>query len=183
MVLQTGDICFYCGDGLISKAIRRYHGDNTIVSHVGIMYDRNTICEALFNGTKFRPLKQKGLHQIWRYPDGPKNPSQIQKAARYYRNKPYGYAKILTHLADALIPWNPYFFRRLNFIDSMPICSWVVAQIYLRAEQLTFGVPPTRATPDDIHDFVIEKEWQCVYDKASNSFDDLGIIDFDPRDQ
>ena len=68
--------------------------------------------------------------------------------------KTYGYFKIIMHLLDWLL-LGAYVFRRLTTNGNYPICSWLVAHAFAKADK-NFGVAPGAANPDDIWDFVEE---------------------------
>jgi hypothetical protein len=76
----------------------------------------------------------------------------IVEAAEGYVGRSYGYLKIVAHLLDWLL-LGIYLFRRLARMDRYPICSWLVAHAFAKADR-SFGVPPGMASPDDIWDFV-----------------------------
>ncbi len=59
--------------------------------------------------------------------------------------------KLVAHLADWFLQ-GAYVFRRLTQDDRYPICSWVVACSFAKADK-NFGVVPGAASPDDIWDF------------------------------
>jgi hypothetical protein len=56
-----------------------------------------------------------------------------------------------------------YVFRRLGFIDKLPICSYRTARSFSYVG-LHFGVKPREAQPDDIWDFCIKNtdKYECV---------------------
>lgn len=156
--LQPADIVLVHGTGWLSSAIRkltRSRGERpTWVSHVAIAVSSTHVVEALSRGVVCRPLAYPAS-RIRVYT--PKNVSErarirIAKRATAFVGQPYGWGKLVLHGLDGLLG-GARVFRRLGFIEGMPICSYVVAAAY-EAEGLTFGLDTRYATPDDIHDFV-----------------------------
>ena len=70
--------------------------------------------------------------------------------------KKYGTLKLCAHLLDWMC-LGAYFFRRLVPGGEYPICSWLVADAYSAAGK-HFDCDPGAATPDDIWDFVAERQ-------------------------
>lgn len=79
----------------------------------------------------------------------------IVSTARRQIGKKYGYLMIIAHFLDWLL-LGVYMFRRLVPGSKYPICSWVVAHSFGRANK-HFGVEPEAAAPDDIWDFIVKK--------------------------
>ncbi len=170
-LLEPGDIFLTRGLGLFSRLIRfftRGIGERrTQVNHVGLVVEPGPPPEAIgieaLSRVRRHPLKRRygrGKRQeiaVYR----PLNLSEEEVAlivatAEKYVGRRYGYVKIVTHLLDWLL-LGAYAFRRLARMDDYPICSWLVAHSFGKAEK-TFGVPAGAASPDDIWDFVTAEE-------------------------
>lgn len=160
------DVFLTKGSSFVSRAIRfftRHFGESrTQVNHVGIMVGGGSLHSAIaveaLTKVKRHPLGRYAKQQatgvaVYR----PLNLTADEMAAvaakaESYVDRPYGWFKIATHLADwALL--GAYVFRRMTDDDRYPICSWVVAQAFAAADK-DFGVEPGAASPDDIWDFV-----------------------------
>ena len=88
----------------------------------------------------------------------------IVARAQSHVGKRYGYVMIAAHFFDWLFQ-GAYLFRRLVPGSRYPICSWVVADAFSKADK-HFGVEVGAATPDDIWDFIVEREssvYEMVY--------------------
>jgi DNA-binding transcriptional ArsR family regulator len=167
--LQPADIFLTRGKIWISRAIRfftrRIGEKRTKVNHVGLVVEGGSIQQAVV----VEALSRVRRHRlIDRYRDGktdvavyrPLNLTEeevkvvVSKAEEYVGRK-YGYFKIFLHFVDWLLQ-GAYVFRRLDRMDSYPICSWLVAHAYAKIGK-HFGVNPGAATPDDIWDFVTSR--------------------------
>ena len=171
------DIVMTAGSGFLSRAIRvftRQIGESpTKVNHVGIVVTKSrhlgdaVIVEALWK-VRRHPLEMRygsGESDVAIY--RPLNLTDQEKdiivaAASSYEGRSYGILKIFLHLLDSLL-LGIYLFRRLGCMDDYPICSWLVAYSFAKAEK-DFGVDPGAATPDDIWDFVNRRDgkYSCV---------------------
>ncbi|MFC1499918.1 hypothetical protein ACFL6T_02740 [Candidatus Zixiibacteriota bacterium] len=158
----------------IRFATRSFGESRSMVNHVGIMVSEGSVEEA--EGVE--ALTTVKRHSLWKQ-YGPGNSSDVAvyrplnltddekalivAAAEGYVGRTYGYLKIAAHLKDWLF-LGIYFFRRMTRMDDYPICSWLVAQAFAKADR-TFGVPPGMASPDDIWDFVTSNpdKYQAVH--------------------
>ena len=167
--LKPTDIFLTRGTSLLSKAIRfftRTIGESrTKVNHVGIVVGEGSlydcmVIEALSRVMKHRlwdqygPLK-KDLVAVYR----PINLSKeeiniIVSTAEQQVGRKYGYLKIVAHFLDWIL-LGAYIFRRLTNDSKYPICSWLVAHSFSKANK-NFKVQPGAANPDDIWDFVVK---------------------------
>jgi hypothetical protein len=159
---KPGDIVLTRGTGFFARAIRffsrRIGESRTMVNHVGIIVEGGyfpVLVEALRTVERralldsygeaefavYRPINVPGLAR-----------KVIVATAEDYVGRKYGWLKIALHGLDWALQ-GAYVFRRLGRMDAYPICSYVVAHAYAAAD-LTFGVAPGAATPDDIWDFV-----------------------------
>lgn len=159
--------------GAIRFLTRRVGESRTEVNHVGIVVKKGsppakaTIVEALGK------VKRHSLGE--RYGNGRSDVAiyrrkglscaekeKILSAADQYVGASYGYAKIVLHFLDALL-LGFVVFRRLACLHRYPICSWVVAQSYKKAQK-QFGVAAKAATPDDIWDHIKNhpKDYKCI---------------------
>jgi len=93
----------------------------------------------------FRPLNISGEEK-----------TLIASTARGFVGRKYGYLMIAAHFLDWLL-LGVYLFRRLVPGDRYPICSWLVAHAFSKADR-HFGVDPGQASPDDIWDFVTSEQ-------------------------
>ncbi|MEJ2628627.1 MAG: YiiX/YebB-like N1pC/P60 family cysteine hydrolase [bacterium] len=180
MDIQRADIFLTKGSGFISKAIRffsRHIGESrTRVNHVGVVIVDGNIehCEVVeaLSKVKHHTLwarygpKKKDLVGIYR----PLNLTEEEKQiivdeALEQVDKKYGYLKIVTHMLDWILQ-GAYVFRRLTQDDRYPICSWLVAHAFSKANK-HFGVEPGAAQPDDIWDFVVNEKnrdkYECIH--------------------
>ncbi len=168
VMFKPADIFLTQGTGFISQAIRvftRSVGESrTRVNHVGLLVTPGTLRETV----AVEALSKVVRRTLW---DGYGPPSttkvaiyrpmnlteaeldRIVNAAEGYVGRDYGYLKIAAHLADWAL-MGAYVFRRLARMDDYPICSWLVAHCYAKADK-TFGVAPGAASPDDIWDFIV----------------------------
>jgi len=169
--LQTGDIVCFGDQSWLSRSIkwftRQGSEEETKCSHVGVMYDRDRVCEALARVviTAVKVRLTGGWREVYR-PIGLRRAVKLAIRAQcdYYKGKKYGWWKNIAQAADGLIGGR-YFFRRLLRMDNYPICSWLVAWVFERcAGEGYFGVVPNAATPDDIHDACLDTErFELVY--------------------
>lgn len=169
VTLKSGDIFLTRGDAFISKAIRfftRGFGESrTRVNHAGIIIEDGDLEKA----TAVEALSKVVQHRLWtQYGPPKKDQVAIYRArnltaeelnivvatAREQVGKKYGWLMIAAHFMDWLL-LGAYVFRRLVPGERYPICSWVVAYSFSKADK-HFGVEPGAATPDDIWDFVSE---------------------------
>ena len=165
--VKPADIFLTRGHSFISKAIRFFSttiGEKrTKVNHVGVIISEGTleeciVIEALSRVKKHRLCEQYGPPKkdeiaIFR----PTNLTEeeiniIIKEANKQVGRSYGYWKIVTHFLDWFL-LGAYVFRRLTQNGNYPICSWLVAHAFSKANK-HFDVNPGAAEPDDIWDFV-----------------------------
>ncbi len=168
VLFEPCDVFLTCSRSLLGRAIRfatRGIGESrSMVNHVGIIVETGSPDEAV----GLEALSTVKRHRLWnQYGPGsssdvavyrPLNLTVEEKtiiiaAAEEYVGRTYGYLKIAAHLLDWLF-FGVYFFRRLARMDDYPICSWLVAHSFEAAGK-NFGLPPGKASPDDIWDFVI----------------------------
>ncbi|MFC1628952.1 hypothetical protein ACFL3H_07560 [Gemmatimonadota bacterium] len=167
VLFQPCDVFLTRSHSLLGHAIRlatRGFGESrSMVNHVGVVVAGGSTEEAV----GVEALSTVKRHSIWKqYGPGsssdvavyrPLNLTDVEKtlvvtAAEGYVGRTYGYLKIAAHLKDWLL-LGIYFFRRMTRMDDYPICSWLVAHAFAEAGK-TFGLPPGKASPDDIWDFV-----------------------------
>jgi hypothetical protein len=109
--------------------------------------------------------------QVWRKPALTNLDCRlIALQATNYVHRKYGWWKLGAHLGDCLIAkvtgGNPYFFRRLFFMDEYPICSWVWACAY-DSLNIQFGATAACVDPDMMHDHVSQDpQWVMAYSKC-----------------
>ncbi len=160
----AGDIVLFRGDSRVSRLIRwgsRSWGESrTIVNHVGIMVGFKEIVEASSRTVQHEFIRPPT--NCWVYRNKHLLPAERQilrdKALKYVGTK-YGKIKIWAHTLDRLLFFNKHVVRRLCFMDSYPICSWIVAYCYDEID-INFGVTAREATPDDIWDYIIDSpDW------------------------
>lgn len=183
MNLRPGDIVCERSPGWLGAAVRWFtqgrYEPPTRINHVAVVVkggspEEAEVIEALWRVVR-RPLSMtRGEVEIWRLRGNTERTLLAAAYAMRYFGESYGWWKIVPHLIDALLikitGREVYLFRRLLFLDRYPICSWVVAWAYYRAFRgsCTFGVPPSAATPDDIHDFVSNSpDWELVYARGA----------------
>lgn len=176
--LREADIFLSRGTGLLSRAIRfftrRIGESRTRVNHVGIVVEGGSpgsavVVEALSRvrehnlWSRYAPRSGQ-LVAVYRAHDmTPSERAAVVAKAREYRDRKYGYLKLVAHLLDWVLQ-GAYVFRRLTRDDRYPICSWLVAHAYGHVG-LHFGVAPGGATPDDIWDWVrarTNEQFECV---------------------
>lgn len=160
----AGDVVLFRGDSIVSRLIRwgsRSWGEPpSVVNHVGIMIGFKEIVEASDRTKRHKFLRPP--KNCWVYRNKRLSPADRQllreKALKYVGTK-YGRLKIVAHTLDRLLFFNRYVARRLCFMDSYPICSWLVANCY-DVLGIDFGVDAGEATPDDIWDYIVNNsEW------------------------
>jgi hypothetical protein len=178
IILKPCDVFLTRGNGFISKAIRfftRSIGESrTKVNHVGIVVEDGTVKTAVV----VEALSMVKRHRLWdKYGTPAKDAVAVYRAnnlnseeiktivaeAEGQVGRKYGYLKVIAHLLDwALL--GAYVFRRLADNGDYPICSWLVAHSFSKAEKY-FGVEPGAASPDDIWDFVKSHPdiYECVH--------------------
>lgn len=170
VTLNQCDIFLTRGHSFISRAIRfftRGIGEKrTKVNHVGLVVKEGdlrtaVVVEALSKVTEHKLWDQYGPPKkdsvaIYRATNlTPDDVNTIVTTARRQVGKKYGYIMIIAHFLDWML-LGVYLFRRLVPGSKYPICSWVVAHSFSKANK-HFGVNPGAANPDDIWDFVAEK--------------------------
>ena len=165
--LEPGDVFLTRGNAFISRAIRfftRGVGEKrTRVNHVGLVVEAGDLKETIV----VEALSVVRRHRLWHRYGPPKEdlvaihratnltPDEVKMivaTAEEQVGKKYGYLKIVLHFLDWLL-LGAYVFRRLVPDNKYPICSWVVAYAFSKADK-NFGVAPGVATPDDIWDFI-----------------------------
>ena len=171
--VEPGDIVFFKGTALISRAIRwlsRSWGEaKTETNHVGIITSPVRlplplafVTEALHRvqthllwnayantGTEVSVYRAKNLTKRVR--------NRLAVKARMHEGLRYGYFKIFLHYLDARLLNGLFFFRRLAFLKKRPICSYLVAAVYAELG-LNFNVDSFQAQPDDIWDHVVNSD-------------------------
>jgi hypothetical protein len=166
-ILQPCDVFLTRGTSLVSCLIRfftRSFGERrTLVNHVGVIVQQGTRQTAV----GVEALSRVRRHTLWsqygpRSSDlvavyRPQNLSAAEQAAivaaaQGYVGRTYGYLAVAAHVLDWCL-LGAYFARRLVRMDRYPICSWLVAHAFGKADK-HFGVAAGMATPDDIWDFV-----------------------------
>ena len=171
ILLEPADIFLTKGNSFISRAIRfftRGIGERkTKVNHVGLVVQRGDLKSAVV----VEALSRVKRHRLWSQYGPPKEDSvavyratnltpkeikTIVAEAESQVNKEYGHIMIAAHLLDWLL-LGAYCFRRLVPGERYPICSWLVAHSFKKADKY-FGVDPGMASPDDIWDFVAERK-------------------------
>ena len=167
--LKPADVFLTRGTSLLSKAIRFFSttiGESRAkVNHVGIVVKEGSLHDAIV----IEALSKVKKHTLWkRY--GPfkgdlvavyhplnlteEEVEKIVSEAEEQVGAEYGYFKIVAHFLDWLC-LGIYFFRRFANNGKYPICSWLVAHAYSKADK-NFGCDPGAAEPDDIWHFVNE---------------------------
>ncbi len=160
----SGDVVLFRGDSIVSRLIRwgsRSWGEApSVVNHVGIMIGFSEIVETSDKTKRhkfIRPPKNCWVYRNKRLL--PANRQLLREKALEYVGTKYGKLKIIAHGVDHLLFFDRYVARRLLFMDSYPICSWLVANCYEEIG-IGFGVAAGEATPDDIWDYVINSpDW------------------------
>lgn len=166
-ILQPCDVFLTRGTSLVSRLIRiftRSFGERrTLVNHVGVIVQQGAPQTAV--GVEALSHVRRGT--LWsRY--GPRSSdliavyrplnlsaaeqAAIVAAAQGYVGRTYGYLAIAAHVLDWCL-LGAYCARRLVRMERYPICSWLVAHAFGKADK-HFGVAAGMATPDDIWDFV-----------------------------
>jgi hypothetical protein len=145
----------------------------TYAVHAAQFVDGQTVLEMRHSATR-EPVGKilkinRGL-EVWRCKWLTEEQREALTAeAMTYLNTKFGTAKIFTHFLDGLVNKvtgrELFFFRRLNYRDRYPLCSWITAFSYDKALNYRFGVPPDCADPDHIHDWVKShpEEWELVF--------------------
>lgn len=166
VTLEPADIFLTRGTGIISRLVRfftrRIGESRTKVSHVGLVVEGGPMDSAIVVEVLTKVKRHKLFDRyastkyevaVYRLLDVEQEDlDKIVVAAEDYVGRTFGYLKIPLHLLDwALL--GAYVFRRLGRMGRYPICSWLVAHSYKKAN-LNFGVKPGAANPDDIWDFV-----------------------------
>lgn len=173
--LNPLDVFFTQSGTWMSKAIRwaeREPGEaKSTASHVGAIVTAGTIrqvvcVEALHKVRRHKLSKKYGGKSgkvcIWR----PRNVREIDQVRileglEKRVGQRYGYAKIGLHLARKVTGRRKWL--NFSFLDSFPICSYLVA-IEFERRGYDFGVKARKANPDDMLDFMMMNpdKWECV---------------------
>jgi hypothetical protein len=172
--LMPGDIFLTKRKNLAGWAIRfftRGFGESrTKVNHVGLVVEKGMMREAIVVEALLR-IKRVKRHRLYEEYGPPCRDavavyrpinlssaeiSTIVAEAQAQVGKKYGTLKLCAHLLDWMC-LGAYFFRRLVPGGEYPICSWLVADAY-SAVGKHFDCDPGAATPDDIWDFVAERQ-------------------------
>ena len=165
---QEFDLVFTAGKGLLSRAIRWATTDpgeeKSLTNHVGIIskggdVKEAKIIEALWhveNHSLYGQYHNNGTVAVFR----PLNLTEEQKEIirayllKHVGNK-YGWWKLGFHAAARFTRWK--WIRNLSFLDSRPICSYLVARAFEEAG-LSFGMEADGADPDEMMDFCLEHD-------------------------
>ncbi len=173
--IKPGDVVLTRGKGFLASAIRfftrRVGEKRTKVNHVGVVVKEGSLTTCCI----VEALKKVCYHKLWKQYGPPSRSSVaiyrpvnlteeeiniIVNEALEQVGKTYGYFKILAHLLDWSL-FGVYFFRRLFRNNKYPICSWLVAHAFSKADK-HFGVEPGAAQPDDIWDFIQDNQDKYV---------------------
>jgi len=173
MIVKPGDIFFCQSSSLLGKTIQFLSRGK--YNHTGIFVFQNSLrwgrsIEALWNGVV--------SHSIWDYYSGrsvkieiwrPLNISdrdRVKIAFEAYKDigVGYGWFDLTAQFMDALIPFNPYIFRRLGKYGKESVCSNFVAKWY-RSVGLSFGLELNQVQPDDLQRFCAATEGR-YYEKV-----------------
>lgn len=176
-ILEPGDIFFARSSSWIARSIRFMEGlgepsgETTECNHVGIVVAGGRIADAVIveAQTKVQRVSLANTYgdaaddarlQFFR----PLNLSaweirQIVNYAEAQEGKGYGYGKIALHAIDRGLSWlfgrNVVLFRRMSFVKTAPICSYLVAQAFATVDR-TFGIDERCAQPEEMRDFCWE---------------------------
>jgi hypothetical protein len=163
---KPGDLIFTRNPHALGKLIRfftrRINEAPTYTNHVaGVGPEAKTVIEALWHVVETpldQWLKDNPCFEVWRRVGLPDRFREtIAKEAKGYVGRDYGWWKLGLHALDFSLSkfWftDIYLFRRLMFADRYPICSWVWAYVYSKFN-IVFGVKPSMADPDSMHDWV-----------------------------
>jgi hypothetical protein len=181
MDIKPADIFLTHGTSWISKAIRFFSthiGEKrTKVNHVGVVVEPGDIKTCVV----VEALSKVKEHALWlQY--GPKNNDkvaiyrpinltgeEIKTIVIYAKDqvgRKYGIWKIAMHLLDWILQ-GAYVFRRLTKNGKYPICSWLVAHAFKKADK-HFDIEAGAAQPDDIWDFVTHEnnrdKYECIHE-------------------
>lgn len=169
MIIYPGDILFIRNPNLFGRLIAWFTTkkgeEKTWATHIGVFVSNGFLMTKGAAGAKLvEAVNRVKYHNFLdRYTTDNQfaiaRPRKLTNEQQYtitnraigYVGMTYGYLKIGLHAIDQLLG-DIYFFRRLGRLDRYPICSYLVAKCYAAAG-LNFGVPPGKATPDDIWDF------------------------------
>jgi hypothetical protein len=183
LVLKQCDIILVEGHGWVSDAIRwatTAPGETpSVISHVGFVVHSGLLTTSAEEAAGFGPSAkiQEAVFRVRRNtlaqayggkPDRvmiarPLNIDEEGKAlilnrAGHSFGRGYGYGKIGLQLGDALLSKafgeDIDLFRRLA-LSPFPICSYDLTDCW-SADGLDFGCSARNASPDDIHDYVVE---------------------------
>lgn len=163
--LKTGDVAVAGSRSLISRLIKfftRSRGETaTRASHVGVMYDQENICEAVWPCVKIRPLIPQ-LDECWWAVYRPldltdENRACLKRELKSYEGRTYGFWKLLVHALGL---------QRFLYLDDYPVCSWVCGHTFDRCVgPKYFGLEPNVLQPDDIDDLCLRDDrFEFLYD-------------------
>lgn len=183
---EVGDIVFVRGWGWISRIIRRFSRSAgeapTFASHVGVVLDpeRQSLIEALRTVVIRRIDSYRGKANVMviRIPHGMLHSERTvmrEQAIKYHKHR-YGYLKIVVHALDHLLVRDRYVFRRLARLDDYPICSWLVAYVYARVLNYSFGGSANSVSPDDMLDHCQAQGWQLVWADSYATVRNFNIV-------
>ncbi len=178
MILRKGDIFVTRGDSVFGFGIRwftRTDGEaDTEVNHVGIVVGDGTQWTALV----VEALHTVKLHRLADQYQGKWTGVRVYRPLFLERNvldllaknatsrvgQRYGYTKIAAHAIDRWLFGGRYVVRKLFFLDQVPICSYLVADVYGEVCGYRFGVDVREAQPDDLDDWCKARpeEWEEV---------------------
>ena len=148
-------------------------------NHVAGFIDSDNVVEALIKVKRHRWFELETPFQVWRQRTmSMETRIKVAHIAESFVGDEYGWWKLLGHATDWSLSWllnwftlgkvkkEVFFTRRLFFIDSRPICSWVWAEAYAKGYGISFGhVPYQQITPDHMHDYVNKSVyWEKIYD-------------------
>lgn len=197
LYVLPGDVIFCRGLGILGKLIRWAEKDPgeapSWTNHVAVVTRA---------GWMFPPVP--GVHEaevaeaLWHVENNPwysRHRKDIGYSVRVYRRKGldaecpprvvdyvkklvganYGWWKLGAHLIDRLLFRGKKILSSLMFIDSRPICSYLVAHAYDKCG-IQFGTEPEAADPDTMLDHVENSPfWEFVGEGAINELDLEGL--------
>ena len=170
-----GDLIFVRSSTILGSIIRWFtrskNEEKTYANHVAGMGFSGILIEALITVVSSSFLEWKKYNhrfEIWRNKDlSDSTRAVIAHYVDQQIGRKYGFLKLGLHAGDAILAKllgnNPYFFRRLAFVNRYPICSWLWAYAYFKGG-IKLGGSPNSLSPDDMYDYVkTDIVWELIY--------------------
>lgn len=177
---KSSDLLFVTDNKSIFKRLvgwfTRSRGEKkTKAKHVAAMSTPFSVIEALWT------VKESSRHfwthehdefEIWRNVNWTHDErEELAKAMQKRKGNIYGFWKLFLIAGDCMLskftPKEVFFFRKVMFSNSFPICSWLYAYEAENVLDYTFDMPSEWTDPDSMRDHCLKSsEWKLIFRKT-----------------